>query len=577
MSKDRNWILLYNDIPTSSIKPPKPDLTYLSNTTQVYVQISSLHDDRCGRTLHSLMTNAEFPERVNIGVVQQNDPETIDCIQSYCNMMTGLEYNDKDKSKWAKLDLDNKEINNEIPIYRSDLSLHIGKNINIKKNAKDKDKGFLPYSIRVGNSKYNNICPYFDQITTIKLTTQQAKGPNLARSLQQTMIPLNKNEFCLQIDAHSFADKNWDTQLLREWGTADNEMAILSTYVGSPENLGKNVGGAHEVPHLCTAHFNGDFPFNDRASAARYLDRPILAPLWAAGLSFSKCHSEIVVPYDIKLVQIWTGEEYGRGARLWTNGYDIYTPTKPIIAHDYSPGKNQKHWHQNATEYSKSRARLMTIMRMEGSDQSDKAFDNILDKFDIGKKRTLDQYIEFCGVDIVHKKNIFDWCVDYPWVTYHWTQSDVEKIRNSVRDEYRKYFDDNDDVLTVQKKQNVENVEEQNAKQKEKELLEHAEMSKLLHNMIEKDEDGNLIQSMDYNFMYYHGIQVPHNMEELKEDIKHEVDHITHGTAMGIFEHILVLILVIAILLLVIFLIYRGFEMTIRRAMTQFCGDRKDV
>ena len=74
MSKDRNWIWIYNDIPTSSIKPPKPDLTYLSNTTQVYVQISSLHDDRCGRTLHSLMTNAEFPERVNIGVVQQNDP-----------------------------------------------------------------------------------------------------------------------------------------------------------------------------------------------------------------------------------------------------------------------------------------------------------------------------------------------------------------------------------------------------------------------------------------------------------------------------------------------------------------------
>ena len=85
----------------------------------------------------------------------------------------------------------------------------------------------------------------------------------------------------LQVDAHTFGAKDWDSRILEEWGKAKNEMAVLTTYIGSPENLDKNVGGSHEVPHLCTAHLQGDFPFNDRASAARYLENPILCGLWA--------------------------------------------------------------------------------------------------------------------------------------------------------------------------------------------------------------------------------------------------------------------------------------------------------
>ena len=38
----------------------------------------------------------------------------------------------------------------------------------------------------------------------------------------------------------------WDTVILKEWGKTQNEMAVLTTYVGSPEHLGKNVGGAFE-------------------------------------------------------------------------------------------------------------------------------------------------------------------------------------------------------------------------------------------------------------------------------------------------------------------------------------------
>ena len=55
---------------------------------------------------------------------------------------------------------------------------------------------------------------------------------------------------------------------------------------------------------------------NSQASAAANLEKPILTPLWAAGLSFSRCHAERNVPNDIELKGIFSGEEYGRGSRL---------------------------------------------------------------------------------------------------------------------------------------------------------------------------------------------------------------------------------------------------------------------
>ena len=51
------------------------------------------------------------------------------------------------------------------------------------------------------------------------------------------------------------------------------------------------------------------------------------------GLSFSKCHAEKAIMNDPKLNQIFDGEEFGRGARLWTSGYDFYTPHKNYVFH----------------------------------------------------------------------------------------------------------------------------------------------------------------------------------------------------------------------------------------------------
>jgi len=107
---------------------------------------------------------------------------------------------------------------------------------------------------------------------------------------------------------------------------------VLSTYPTNALDMHKNMNNHHEMPHLCSASAHGAGVINNgQARAAANLARPLLAPLWAAGLSFSKCHAERIVPNDPNLKQIFTGEEYSRGARLWTHGYDFYSMMRPVI------------------------------------------------------------------------------------------------------------------------------------------------------------------------------------------------------------------------------------------------------
>ena len=138
---------------------------------------------------------------------------------------------------------------------------------------------------------------------------------------------------------------------------------------------------------------------NSQASAAANLEKPILTPLWAAGLSFSRCHAERNVPNDIELKGIFSGEEYGRGSRLWTHGYDFYTITRPIIATYYGAEKGgHGTWRTSRDEDKIATQRLKTLLKWPQSDQSPEAYKQ-LGRYTMGTRRTLEQYIPVSGVD----------------------------------------------------------------------------------------------------------------------------------------------------------------------------------
>lgn len=242
-------------------------------------------------------------------------------------------------------------------------------------------------------------CPYKDNIRVTRLLASEAKGPVYARALGNKLVDFSRDDFCMQIDAHTLVVDNWDVLLLEDWGRANNEFAVLTTYPSNSPDLGVNGGGHWSMPHLCCVNF--DQPgilTNCQAKAAANLEAPLLAPLWAAGFSLSKCHAERAVPNDEKLVGVFAGEEYARGVRLWTHGYDFYSNTRPWIATYYGDEKGGKAFHWDESELKKSWARIRTLLRMPDSDQSTAAL-LALRGADLGTRRTLEQYIEFTGIN----------------------------------------------------------------------------------------------------------------------------------------------------------------------------------
>ena len=117
--------------------------------------------------------------------------------------------------------------------------------------------------------------------------------------------------------------QDWDTLQIQQWYDAQNEYAVLSTYVADSTNLNedgsmKNVNGVWEVPHLCSIQWENGHVRNMQAKAARLLKNRSSRRCGPPGLSFSRCHAERTVPYDPYTPYIFWGEEFSRTARFFT-------------------------------------------------------------------------------------------------------------------------------------------------------------------------------------------------------------------------------------------------------------------
>lgn len=268
-------------------KPPQPPAGgRVGARPSIFVGISAFRDARCGITLMEIFGKAAHPERVAVGVVDQvrrqgggggSSPggspgggggDDPGCLAVYCREM-------------------------------------------LKRTGR---------------------CPHEKQVRLLTVDYLASAGPVVARARQQSLLR-DADEFCLQVDAHTMLLPGWDEKLLAEWRSTENEHAVLSTYVRRTSEYGQNVNGRWEVPHLCKTVWGGanGLVRNADAGAAVWLPKPKLTPLWGAGMSFSKCHAERRVPYDPRLKQIFDGEEFSRAMRLWSFGYDVYTPSRAVV------------------------------------------------------------------------------------------------------------------------------------------------------------------------------------------------------------------------------------------------------
>jgi len=363
----------------------------------LHVGLASYRDPLCPTTLYNMFTKAKKPSKIHVRVIQQNDPELdVDCLEAYCAMME-------------------------------------------REHEKDDTK----------NDSF--FCPYADQIYIHQIHAKDAKGPTFARghlshdwAVAAKEGKMSPQDHCLSMDSHMDFEPHWDESMVEMWDMAENEYAVLSTYVDDIENLGST---KKTVPHLCMVMFTS----NVRTTATklcRNLPRPKLTnAVYGAGLAYSKCHAELKVPVDPHTPYIFDGEEFNRAARLFTYGYDIYTPHHVYILHNYHGSQHNPttaSWHRNTDHVAEHNANVRMLSLLDvpgGSTDEDEKLLLRQSKYGLGDRRTLDQLIQFSGIDLRHKRVTIDGknrCGNIRWVPFEEHEKGVNHIPK---------FDENENPL----------------------------------------------------------------------------------------------------------------------------------
>eukprot|EP00592_Proboscia_alata_P016131 CAMPEP_0194398182 /NCGR_PEP_ID=MMETSP0174-20130528/125962_1 /TAXON_ID=216777 /ORGANISM="Proboscia alata, Strain PI-D3" /LENGTH=422 /DNA_ID=CAMNT_0039194451 /DNA_START=762 /DNA_END=2027 /DNA_ORIENTATION=- len=304
----------------------------------IFVGVVNYRNIHCPYTIESIFQQAKYPERIRVGVVDQFDPQS----DSYtCG----------------------------------DAASPCRDNPN------------------------QALCRYSDQIDVYEMEALYAVGDVFARHIIHRLY--RGEYYFMLLDVKSHLSSHWDVDIISQFDSLDNEMAVLSSFlenaptdgigtatllednngaklhyfrgeVGTPaEGMDHDVseqGATSPQPTLCDAHFVGKNRKGKRLTILSHQPdwipplagkTPLLQPYWSSDFSFSRGHFVINVPYDPYLPMVLDdGEDVSMTLRGFTHGYDFFSPKNSISSRRQGDGE-LGNYHDNDNLYgSSSRAAL---------------------------------------------------------------------------------------------------------------------------------------------------------------------------------------------------------------------------
>jgi hypothetical protein len=368
----------------------------------IFLSLPSFRDgERCAETIKSIFENAKNPDKIMVGLIEEAAPEDKYCLEQYCANQ-GIQFIQRQT-------------------IRADMT-------------------------KVIATEAMEDCPRINQIRLLSKYNIAAKGPTDARALTRKIV--GNEEFCLQIDSHTAFTQDWDVVAKEEWHATGNEFAVLSTApakMSEQQDYESWTGSkSKEVPRQCFPKIlDNNIPdfFSPADGKAVSLEKPLLSHAWNPAFSFSKCHIEESAPYDPFTPYVMGAEAFPRFARFWTRGYDVYTPTRNIVFHDYGPnpsGHDMNEWfkQRRGSLRQESLDRIKAFLHIRGPvDTSETALAN-MGIYGLGKRRSLSQLYKFTGIDMntmkVDKENIQ--CANLEWVPYDSSISPTENLYQDADD-----------------------------------------------------------------------------------------------------------------------------------------------
>jgi hypothetical protein len=236
------------------------------------------------------------------------------------------------------------------------------------------------------------------QCRVIEIGVERSEGVCWARHQAQSLW--RGEEFALQIDSHMRFVAGWDEKLLAMLALCPSPRPILSNYPSAftpPDRI-----DSHVVSVIYAAGFDHDrmVKQNSVGHDPRSVGRvPKATPFCAGGFLFGAAEWFRDVPYDPYLYFI--GEESSVAVRLYTHGWDLFTPTDVVLYHDYNDRPDRpRHWHDRP-DWTRFNARSIARVRhLLGIEESrDPEVLREIDRYGLGSRRSLAEYQEFAGVD----------------------------------------------------------------------------------------------------------------------------------------------------------------------------------
>jgi hypothetical protein len=238
------------------------------------------------------------------------------------------------------------------------------------------------------------------RFTIIDYDYKDAKGVCWVRKKIQEKY--NGEKYYLQLDSHHRFSKNWDSTLkdyINYLQLKGHKKPLLSAYV--PGYFPNNEEKVDEVWGLNIQRFMPSgviFLEPHHVNNWKELKEPFPARFISAHFIFTLGTFVQEVPYDEHLY--FHGEESSLAARAYTFGYNLFSPHKPVIWHEYTREGKKKHWDDSTDWPERDKMSYARYRKLMGVDRGctpcmrkSLGAENYF-----GSERTFEQYEKYAGL-----------------------------------------------------------------------------------------------------------------------------------------------------------------------------------
>jgi [Skp1-protein]-hydroxyproline N-acetylglucosaminyltransferase len=332
----------------------------------IFLSIATYRDENCLNTLSWAYGNATYPERLFVGLVQQN---------CYENCRSGVQ----DGGGTLQISPDE-------DCHVSFCNMH------------------------------PDLC---SQIRPVKLREVESLGPYGARFIASKLY--GGEQWFMQMDAHMTFLNGWDDITIKSLHLVPSTKPVIAHYPPGHTMDLVNHWGWRPAGRLCGPIFSRVDGDMIRLEGLRKWDTikipiPRFAPFVGAGFLIGTSLLLKEVPFDPFLPWIFMGEEIIMSTRFWTHGYDMFSPAQAVVGHIYVRKNKPKFWETmarffpHASHYNLEAMVLLRIKHQLGYPEASKDFildDTILSDlahYSMGSSRSVESYMKYAGIDVVRKE-----------------------------------------------------------------------------------------------------------------------------------------------------------------------------